>query len=135
MMTPKTSDLFVSEPADNDWINRNQWDEVVGSLRGQHPKMTAFESKAVYVFGMMRHLFEATGWTLDHPDYCRDGADRYPQPFYFPAYQMTCGAVELLGRCVMGEGDPDEFQMALRRGLERMIELCPCCQKSSPRGD
>ena len=66
MMIPKVSSLFLSEPADTDWRNRNQWDKVVGSLRIQHPNITAFESKAVYVFGMMRHLLEAAGWELAH---------------------------------------------------------------------
>ena len=97
--------LFASEPASADGSIEEQWDEVVASLRDQHPRITALESKAMYVFGMMRHLFEATGWALDHPDYCRDGTDRSPQPFYFPAYELASGAVELLGHCVMSESD------------------------------
>ena len=127
--------LFPSGPANDDWGDREQWEQVISSLRNQYPRMTALESKAMYVFGMMRHLFEAAGWALDHSSYCKDGADRHPQPFHFPAYEMACGAVELLGRCVMGKGDPEIHQMALRRGLEQMIDICPCCQKSRPRGD
>lgn len=134
MMMQSTFGLFASEPANDDWVDREQWEQVINSLRGQYPKMTALESKAVYVFGMMRHLLEAAGWALDHPRCCNDGMDRYPQPFHFPAYELACGAAELLGRCAMGEGDPLQYQMALRRGLERMIDICPCCHKSNPRG-
>ena len=72
---------------------------------------------------MMRHLLESSGWTLEHNT-----------PFYFPAYLLACGAVELMGRCVMEEKEPVEFQRTLRRGLERMIEVCSHGGASNIRG-
>jgi len=134
-MTQNTFDLLASEAANDSLVDREHWELAIRSLHGRYPKMTALECKATYVFGMMRHLLEAAGWALEHCDYCRDGTDHNPQPFYFPAYQIACGSVELLGRCAIGKEDaPEKYQMALRRGLERMIEFCPCCHMNNPRG-
>ena len=80
------------------------------------PTLTPFTAKALYAFGMMRHLIESAGWTLTHkpPSEC----------FYIAAYLLSCGAIELFGRCV--SGDDNEKYGAVRRlkhGLKRMASI------------
>lgn len=78
--------------------------------------LTPFAAKALYAFGMMRHLMESAGWTLKHkPPY---------ECFYIAAYLLSCGAIELFGRCV--SGDDDEKHGAIRRlkcGLKEIASI------------
>lgn len=97
---------------------------AANSVRNQYPNATPFETKAIYVFGMVRHLIESAGWALEHT-----------RPYSFPAYLLVCSAVELLGRCVADVNeDPIKFQRGLVRGLEIMIETCPHCGVTNIRG-
>jgi len=124
-MTEETRRPFPNEPSQSDWEeNWDEWEEAANNLQRQYPAATVFETKVLYTFGMMRHLLESSGWTLEHN-----------APFYFPAYLLACGAVELMGHCVMEEFEETRYQRRLRRGLERMIEVCPHCGKSNIRGE
>ena len=114
-MTEETQKPFPNEPSQSDWRDWDKWEKAANNLQQQHPSATVFETKVLYTFGMMRHLLETSGRTLKDP------------PFYFPAYLLACGAVELMGRCVMEEFEETRCQRRLRRGLERMIEVCPHC--------
>lgn len=134
-MTEETLKPFPNEPSQADWTYWGEWEKAADNLRRQHPDVTVFETKALYTFGMMRHLLEASGWMLEHGLWCKDGKCPNPRPFYFPVYLLACGAVELMGRCVMEEKEPTEYQRALRRGLERTIEVCSHCGRSKIRGE
>lgn len=118
---------FPNEPSQETWTSdKRKWEAVVHRLGKECPHITPFQAKVLYVVGMMRHMLEASGWTLS------DGGS-----FLFPAYLLACGAVELLGRCVLTDEDAKSAkpQIALRRGLERMIEICPHCGKGSVSGN
>lgn len=123
-MTKETRKPFPNELSQSDWMDWDKWEKAANNLQQQHSNVTVFETKVLYTFGMMRHLLEASGWMLEHNT-----------PFYFPAYLLACGAVELMGRCVMEETEPVKFQRALRRGLERIIEICSHCRRSNIRGE
>jgi len=137
-MTEESVKLFPDEPSQNEWRDTDwcEWERAASSLRQQDSTVTAFETKVLYTFGMMRHMLEASGWTLEHDCYCKDKKDPNPLPFYFSAYLLACGAVELMGCCVLEESEHQaKFQRALKRGLERMIEVCPHCHGSNIHGE
>ena len=104
--------LFPNEPQlaryNREWV-------AAGQIRSDLT-LTPFTAKALYAFGMMRHLVESAGWSLKHePPYgC----------FYIAAYLLSCGAIELFGRCV--SGDDDEKYGSTRRlkcGFKQMATI------------
>jgi hypothetical protein len=116
---------FPNEPLLEAWTDdRDEWESATRYMRRQYPNITLFQTKVLYVFGMMRHLLEASGHAMSNTG-----------SFLFPAYLLACGAVELLGRCVMESGETTHFQRGLLRGLERMILVCQHCGRSDIRGD
>lgn len=122
-MIPEIQRRFPNDPPSGAWENWNQWERSTNSLRQHFPNATVFETKVLYIFGMIRHLLETTGWAM-----------RHESPFYFPAYFLACDAVELMGRCDLDGEDPSRFGMALRRGLEKLILTCPHCERNNIRG-
>lgn len=108
--------LFPNEPALIRY--EAEWTAAGQILPGQ--TLTPFTAKALYAFGMMRHLIESAGWALKHkPPY---------QCFYISAYLLTCGAIELLGRCV--SGDESEGSGAGRRLTYGLREIASPSQDS-----
>jgi len=70
--------------------------------------ITPYSAKVLYTFGVMRHSIEASGMALSFSD-----------KFYLCAYLQASTAVELLGRCLLGDqcivnGSGDR----LRRGIQ-----------------
>jgi hypothetical protein len=104
--------LFPSEPA----ITRYEAEWRAAGQISPDQALTPFAAKALYAFGMMRHLIESAGWALTHkPPY---------QCFYISAYLLSCGAIELLGRCVSGDESEDRGAgRRLRCGLRRIASL------------
>jgi len=104
--------LFPNEPRLTTY--KSEW-EAVGQI-SVDCVLTPFTTKALYIFGMMRHLMESAGWALKH---------KPPgQAFYIAAYLMSCGAIELFGRCI--SGDDDEKYGATRRlkcGLKEIASI------------
>jgi hypothetical protein len=76
-------------------------------------QLSPFSAKALYVFGMMRHLLESAGWLL-----------RHQSPFYISAYLLICSALEIFARCLRGDADPEDRQATprLKRGLEEIAK-------------
>jgi len=107
-----TESLFPNEPQLATY--GREWN-VAGQI-SPNLALSPFTAKALYAFGMMRHLMESAGWTLKHkPPY---------QAFYISAYLLSCGAIELFGRCI--SGDDDERHGATRRlkcGLKKIASI------------
>lgn len=115
---------FPSEPPEESWgADHDRWQSAAEHMTRQYPEITLFQTKVLYVTGMTRHMLEASGHALS------------ARSFFFPAYLLASGAVELLGRCVLDPGEPTRHgQRALRRGLERMIHTCPHCGQANIHG-
>jgi hypothetical protein len=112
--TSMEKSLFPNEPQLKTYSR--EWAAAGRILSGL--VLTPFAAKALYAFGMMRHLMESAGWSLMHkPPY---------ECFYIAAYLLSCGAIELFGRCV--SGDDDEKSGAtrrLKRGLKEIASILP----------
>jgi len=104
--------LFPDEPA----LIRYEAEWIAAGRISSDQALTPFTAKALYAFGMMRHLIESAGWALTHrPPY---------QCFYISAYLLSCGAIELLGRCISGDDREDKGSGSrLRCGLRQIAAL------------
>jgi len=78
--------------------HKNAW---VLAARLAEPEVTPFSAKALYIIGVIRHSIEASGWLLKH----RRITGKWRGAFYVSAYLQTAAAVELLGRCVLGDSE------------------------------
>ena len=89
-------------------------------------EITPFTAKALYIFGVMRHSIETAGLLLEHRKTVNGrGA------FYVSAYLSLAAAVELLGRCTLGDpkvGPPSGKR--LRHGFREIAGLSDADAKS-----
>ena len=90
---------FPSDVHDSEWNpdNLQRWkDPRVTELN--RVRLLPLEAKALHVIGTLVQIFDAAGYLL----YC--GAQNRPYAnYYLYAYLLACTAVELLGRCRVGE--------------------------------
>jgi len=114
---------FPDEP--EEIFNKTVWDTVPAPLKRSFPKITSFQTKVLYVFGMIRHMFEAAGYTFEINYVEEREKNESPDSFLFATYLLASGAVELMGRCILHSSEwNSEYPIRSNRPLVRGLEWC-----------
>src|SRR5437867_3702890 len=78
--------------------NADVWKEL-GRVSKVNPNFEPVEIKAFYVIGLMEDFCSSVEWLLR-------ADDAWPDK-YLPAFSLFASAVDLLGRCVTGNDQPE----------------------------
>ena len=128
-MNRDTSIRYFPKEPNNRW-NGSVWDDVIEPLKTSFPEITPFQTKVLYIFGMIRHMLEAAGWTFKTNNFGHSKQGKSSPPFLFATYLLASGAVELMGRCILTNSEwagklPIKSNRPLVRGLEWVSQNYP----------